>query len=202
MPLDTQLYRSLFPVTASSIYMNHAAVSPISRRVRDAMVGLLDDVHQSGAEHWDRWVETYDAVRRSLAQLLNAEPGEIAFAKNTSEGISTFANGLDWQPGDEVVSIEGEFPANYYAWKALEKGEPKLRALPPTAISGCWDRRGRHCCMSTARSWKGLPPRKSGGLQFAIGAISRGETFPGGTTPADTNAARSTQSGFTGWAPR
>jgi selenocysteine lyase/cysteine desulfurase len=130
MPLDIQHYRSQFPVTESSIYMNHAAVAPISWRVRDAMVGLLDDVQQCGAEHWQRWVETYDGVRRSLAQLLNADPGEIAFAKNTSEGISTFANGLDWHPGDEIVSVEGEFPANYYAWKALEKRGVVLRLVP------------------------------------------------------------------------
>ena len=130
MPLDVQLYRSQFPVTESLIYMNHAAVAPISRRVRDAMVGLLDDAHCFGAEHWDRWVETYSGVRRSLAQLLNADASEIAFAKNTSEGISTFANGLDWQPGDEVVSIEGEFPANYYPWKALEKRGVVLRLVP------------------------------------------------------------------------
>ena len=114
MPLDVQHYRSQFPVTESSIYMNHAAVAPISQRVRDAMVGLLDEVQHFGAEHWQLWVETYRGVRRSLAQLINAEPDEIAFAKNTSEGISSFANGLDWQPGDEVVSIEGEFPANFY----------------------------------------------------------------------------------------
>jgi len=130
MPLDVQYYRALFPVTGSSIYMNHAAVSPISRRVRDAMAGLLDDVHYFGVEHWEAWMETYDAVRRSLAQLLNADPGEIAFAKNTSEGVSTFANGLDWRAGDEVVSIEGEFPANYYAWKALEKRGVVLRLVP------------------------------------------------------------------------
>jgi len=130
MPLDVQLYRSQFPVTESLIYMNHAAVAPISRRVRDAMVGLLDDAHCFGAEHWDRWVETYSGVRRSLAQLLNADASEIAFAKNTSEGISTFANGLDWQPGDEVVSIEGEFPANYYPWKALERRGVVLRLVP------------------------------------------------------------------------
>lgn len=110
--------------------MNHAAVAPISRRVRDTMVGLLDEVQQFGAEHWQRWVETYGAVRRSLAQLINAEPGEIAFAKNTSEGISSFANGLDWRPGDEVVSIEGEFPANFYPWKALEKRGVVLRLVP------------------------------------------------------------------------
>jgi selenocysteine lyase/cysteine desulfurase len=130
MLLDVQHYRSQFLVTASSIYMNHAAVAPISRRVRDAMVGLLDEVQQCGAEHWERWMETYAGVRRSLAQLLNADPGEIAFAKNTSEGISSFANGLDWQPGDEVVSIEGEFPANFYPWKALEKRGVVLRLVP------------------------------------------------------------------------
>ena len=129
MPFDIQHYRSQFPVTESSIYMNHAAVSPISRRVRDAMVSLLDDLQQAGAAHWQRWQATYAAARRSLALLLNAEPSEIAFAKNTSEGISCFANGLDWQPGDEVVSIEGEFPANFYPWKALEKRGVVLRLV-------------------------------------------------------------------------
>jgi len=130
MPFDAQRYRSQFPVTESLIYMNHAAVSPISRRVHDAMVGLLDDVHRFGAEHWRGWEEMYAGVRRSLARLLNADASEIAFAKNTSEGISAFANGLDWQPGDEVVSIEGEFPANYYPWKALERRGVVLRLVP------------------------------------------------------------------------
>jgi len=135
MPLDVDRYRSQFPVTESLVYMNHAAVSPLSRRARDAMVGLLDEVHHSGAEHWEQWVRTYDAARRSLAQLFNADPGEIAFAKNTSEGVSTFANGLEWQPGDEIVSIEGEFPSNYYAWKALEKRGVILRLVRPE--EGC-----------------------------------------------------------------
>jgi selenocysteine lyase/cysteine desulfurase len=130
MSLDVQYYRSQFPVTESSIYMNHAAVAPISRRVHDAMVSLLDDLQQCGAEHWQRWAETYNAVRRSLARLLSADPGEIAFTKNTSEGISMFASGLDWQPGDEVVSIEGEFPANFYPWKALERRGVILRLAP------------------------------------------------------------------------
>jgi selenocysteine lyase/cysteine desulfurase len=131
MPLDVQHYRSLFPVTESLIYMNHAAVSPLSRRVRDAMVSLLDEVHQVGAENWRQWMKTCDAARRSLAQLLNAEPGEIALTKNTSEGVSTFANGLEWRPGDEIVSIEGEFPSNFFAWKALEKRGVVLRLVQP-----------------------------------------------------------------------
>jgi selenocysteine lyase/cysteine desulfurase len=148
MHLNIQRYRLQFPVTESSIYMNHAAVSPISRRVRDAMLELLEDVYQSGAEHWQLWTETDKSVRRSLAHLLNAEANEIAITKNTSEGISTFANGLDWQPGDEIVSIEGEFPANFYPWKALEKRGVVLRLVRPEE--------GRVCQHSIVRE---LTPR-------------------------------------------
>lgn len=129
MPVELSRYRAEFPVTHSSIYMNHAAVAPISRRVLHAMVSLLEDVHHCGAEHWDRWVEAYEAARRSAARLLNADPGEIAFTKNTSEGISFFANGLAWQPGDEVVSIASEFPANFYPWKFQEKKGVRLRLV-------------------------------------------------------------------------
>ena len=129
MPLDLERYRAEFPVTESCIYMNHAAVSPLSRRVRSAMAGLLEDVHRFGSEHWDRWVDAYAATRRATAQLLGADPSEIAFIKNTSEGISLFTNGLDWRPGDEVVSLEGEFPANYYPWQLLEKKGVTLRLV-------------------------------------------------------------------------
>lgn len=129
MPLDLEQCRAEFPVTQSCIYMNHAAVAPVSRRVRKAMVGLLEDVHYFGSAHWDRWVDAYAATRRAVAQLLGAEPAEIAFVKNTSEGISLFTNGLDWQRGDEVVSLEGEFPANYYPWQLLETKGVALRLV-------------------------------------------------------------------------
>jgi selenocysteine lyase/cysteine desulfurase len=129
MPIKLDRYVAEFPVTQSCVYLNHAAVSPLPRRVHEAMIGLLTDVHQFGSAHWNRWLEAYATVRRAAAQLLHAEPGEIAFCKNTSEGISLFANGLDWNPGDEVVSIEGEFPANYYPWKRLEGKGVNLRLV-------------------------------------------------------------------------
>ncbi len=132
MSLDPQLYRREFPVTRSSIYMNHAAVAPISQRARNAMAGLIDDVHRFGAAHWNRWAEAYSAARNSAARLLNADPREIAFMKNTSEGVSTFANGLDWQEGEEVVSVEAEFPANFYPWQLLEQKGVRLRLVPQT----------------------------------------------------------------------
>jgi selenocysteine lyase/cysteine desulfurase len=112
--------RSLFPVTKNYIYMNHAAVSPLSTRVRDAMGRLIKDVTSHGAVHWDDWCGTYDHARTSAARLVNAQPHEIAFMRNTSDGISAIANGIDWHEGDAVLTNNVEFPSNIYPWMRLQ----------------------------------------------------------------------------------
>ncbi len=93
------------------------------------MAGLVEDVCSSGAVHYDAWGRAIAAARQNAAALINAEPEEIAFAKNTSEGISFFALGLEWKKGDEVVSIEGEFPANVYPWRMLERKGVHVRLV-------------------------------------------------------------------------
>ena len=79
--------RSLFPVTEKYIYMNHAAVSPLSTRVRDAMVGITDDVMRHGTANYDDWYRTYELARSAAARLVNARAHEIAFMQNTSAAI-------------------------------------------------------------------------------------------------------------------
>lgn len=129
MSVHLQRYRTEFSLTESSLYLNHAT---LPRRVRDAMCGLVEDAHRFGVEHWDCWLEAYETTRSVAARLLNAEAGEIAFVKKHLRAISFAANGLDWQWGDEVVSVESEFPANYYPWKVQEKkGVRRARASGP-----------------------------------------------------------------------
>ncbi|MDZ7637660.1 MAG: aminotransferase class V-fold PLP-dependent enzyme [Bryobacterales bacterium] len=110
-----------FPVTESLIYLNHAAVAPLSRRCAEAMKGLADDVLNHGSLHYDRWMEGYEGFRVSAARLLHANRDEIAIVKNTSEGIATVALGLDWKAGDKIVAFREEFPANYFPWLRLEQ---------------------------------------------------------------------------------
>jgi cysteine desulfurase / selenocysteine lyase len=114
-------YRDQFPVTENLIYLNHAAVAPLCRRASDAMKQLAEDACSFGSLHYDEWLDAYESLRRAAAKLLNASAGEIAIVKNTSEGISTVALGLDWKPGDRIVAFEEEFPANYYPWLRLEQ---------------------------------------------------------------------------------
>ncbi len=122
-------HRNEFPVTRELIYMNHAAVAPLCRRAWEAMKNLAEDACLHGSLHYDKWMEAYDGLRKAAAKLINASPGEIAIVKNTSEGVSTVAMGLDWKPGDRVIAFKEEFPANYYPWLRLEKRGVELTWL-------------------------------------------------------------------------
>ena len=117
----SQDWRSEFPVTETYIYMNHAEVAPLSRRVQDAMTGFIKDATVNGAVNADDWAETAEICRAAAAQLLNADTTEIAFMKNTTQGILIAANGIDWREGDNVVTTAVEFPANVYPWWSLKE---------------------------------------------------------------------------------
>jgi cysteine desulfurase / selenocysteine lyase len=127
-PLHSR-YRDEFPVSRELIYLNHAAVAPLSGPAARAMKSLTDDVCCHGSLHYDKWMEAYAGLRTAAAKLINASPGQIAILKNTSEGISTVAEGLHWNPGDKVIVFEEEFPANYYPWLRLERRGVEFKAL-------------------------------------------------------------------------
>jgi selenocysteine lyase/cysteine desulfurase len=121
MGCDAQWKKTDFPVTRELVYMNHAAVAPVSRPAAEAMKQLADEVHQFGSHYYSRWLEAYEGLRVAAARLVGGDKREIALVKNTSEGLATVANGIAWRPGDRVVGFEEEFPANYFPWKRLER---------------------------------------------------------------------------------
>ena len=103
------------------MYLNHAAVAPLSRRAAGAMQGLAEDCLLYGSYHYDQWLKVYQGIRVLTARLIGAEAGEIAITKNTSEGIATIANGLSFRQGDRIVCFKEEFPANFFPWRVLER---------------------------------------------------------------------------------
>lgn len=125
-------YRSEFTVTERLIYLNHAAVSPLPRRVAKAMKDFADDACEFGSMHYDTWLAACEGVRLAGARLIGSHRDEIALVKNTSEGICAIAGGLDWKPGDRVVAFREEFPANYYPWKRLESRRVQVEWLSAT----------------------------------------------------------------------
>ncbi|MEK7829728.1 MAG: aminotransferase class V-fold PLP-dependent enzyme, partial [Acidobacteriota bacterium] len=113
--------RKLFPVTQNYVYLNHAAVCPISLPVIERMMEYTSDLLNHGLVHYEKWGNRTKKVRQLAAQLINAEADEIAFAPNTSSGLSFVANGIDWQAGDNIITADCEFPANIVPWKRISR---------------------------------------------------------------------------------
>src|SRR6201988_147008 len=108
--------RTLFPITERYNYLNHAAVSPLPVTTLSAVESQLRDVHENGSANFRNWLATKEQARELLANLLGARSEQVAFMRNTSDALSSVANGLAWRPGDNIVTFSREFPSNIYPW--------------------------------------------------------------------------------------
>jgi selenocysteine lyase/cysteine desulfurase len=128
--------RALFPITERAVYLNHAAVSPPPTTTIKAVEAQLRDVHENGSLNFRSWIAVKEQARELLARLLGARPEQVAFVRNTSDALSTVANGLTWKAGDNIVTFRREFPSNIYAWL-------RLRDAFGVEIRMCEERDGR-----------------------------------------------------------
>lgn len=120
-----------FSAAVNYTYLNSAAVSPIPLAAIEAVTSQLNDVAGHGSEHYVEWIATKGRARDLLAGVLSVKSENIAFTRNTSDGIATVANGLDWAEGDNIVSFAGEFPANFYPWRRVrDQYGVELRLCP------------------------------------------------------------------------
>lgn len=111
---------SEFPLADDLCYLNHAAVAPWPRRAADALARFAQENCQRGAAGYENWLRIEQTLRQQLQHLINApSTRNIALQKNTSEGLSAIAWGLDWQPGDRIVITDQEFPSNRIVWESL-----------------------------------------------------------------------------------
>jgi selenocysteine lyase/cysteine desulfurase len=105
----------MFPVLKKRHFFNHAGVAPLPKVAADAICAYAT---QAATDVYidTGWYRAIEQLRVSAASLLNAHRDEIAFVKNTSEGLSIVSKGIDWQRGDVIVTTAVEYPANIYPW--------------------------------------------------------------------------------------
>jgi selenocysteine lyase/cysteine desulfurase len=111
-----------FPVKKRMTYLNNASIAPLSTRVIAAVNDFMNDVRDNGRNNYPNWCHFVDnVVKERIAGLIGADRSEIAFVKNTTEGILIVANGLDWKGGDNVIIADIEYPSNVYCWMNLAR---------------------------------------------------------------------------------
>src|SRR3984893_450649 len=118
--VDWTALRDQFPITRRWAFFDHAAVAPLSAPAVRAITEWAQDMAENGDVNASRWEKRVEEVRELASRMLGAAKEDIAFIKNTSEGIGIVAEGLPWKPGENVVTAAEEYPANIYPWMNLK----------------------------------------------------------------------------------
>lgn len=126
MAPDWQSVRAQFPALARWTFLNTATFGQLSRVSVDAMSRHLARRDETACVDFLDWFDDMDRLREKIAKLISCSADDIGFVPNASTGLSIFLGGIDWQVGDEVLTIRGEFPNNTYAASLLDRLGVKL----------------------------------------------------------------------------
>jgi selenocysteine lyase/cysteine desulfurase len=123
--------RSEFPVMERLTYLDSAYGNPLANSVRAAMEEYMEAFQRDGVSvARDRAYGVLEEVRAKFAILVGGEASEVAFVKNTSEGLNIAASGLHVEAGDNVVLNELEHPNNTHCWNLLREKGVEIRNVP------------------------------------------------------------------------
>lgn len=110
--------RRLTPATDNVAYFQTGGFSPKPTPVIEEVIKWLHFQNQGPALSWvaNKVKDVFETTRTKVAQAINAHPDEIMLNENTTVGINVVANGIDWQPGDNVILSSHEHPGNRVPW--------------------------------------------------------------------------------------
>lgn len=110
--------QSEFSELGEITYLDVASRAPLSQSVRQSAADFLEMRSRGGNK--DKMFDIIDRIRPKVASLIGATAHDIAFTKNTSEGLNIIASSMGLGPGDEVVLCpDVEHPNNVYPWLHL-----------------------------------------------------------------------------------
>ncbi len=121
-------------VTARLVYLNHAGVSPMPARVAAAVSETTAQmVGDPLGTFMSRVMPAMGSARTRLARLMGVPAEHLALTKNTGHGLSIVADGLKLEAGDNIVSVDCEYPSVVYPWYAQADRGIETRLVTPHA---------------------------------------------------------------------
>ncbi len=124
---NEELRQHEFPVVKNKIFLGHAGVCPLPRRVAQAMIDCATGGTLGDQETFV--MQQLTAARRAGAQLLNCQPDEVSLVGPTSLALSFVAAGLNFRKGDNILIYHDDYPSNVYPWMALAEKGVKVRLM-------------------------------------------------------------------------
>lgn len=121
--------RKQFPITKKFVFLDQANKCALPKFSTDIIKDYIDKQQKFSGDKQE-WFKTLEEARANFAKMINADADEIAFTKNTSEGLNIAANGIPLKEGDTVLLNQNEHPNNIYCWLNLERKGVKVKWIP------------------------------------------------------------------------
>lgn len=128
--------KHLFSLPNSVHYLNCAYMSPLLKSVEQAGIDGIMKKRSPFSITTDDFFTLPQKARSLFAQLINADSTDnITLLPSVSYGMAIVAKNLHANPGQNIVSVSGEFPSNVYAWKSFINRGVELRLISPPETS-------------------------------------------------------------------
>jgi len=156
-------FRDEFEVDDRSVWLDTAHQGRLPRRAAEALEEAVGwKLHPEEIASSQRFSEVPARVRRALAELLSAEPEDVVLANSASYGLHLIANGLQLEPGDEILVPANDFPSDILPWLLLrDRGvavrmiEPADEVLTAEELEAALSPRTRVVCLTWVHSFSG-----------------------------------------------
>src|SRR5213596_3082793 len=116
--------QNAFTVTRGIINLNNGGVSPSPRIVTEALVRYTWEQEDATAyTMWQILEPQSETIRTGLAELFGCDREEIAITRNASESLEILLMGMDFKPGDEILTTTQDYPRMLTTLRQREKRE-------------------------------------------------------------------------------
>lgn len=122
--------REEFPALATWTYLDTASFGQLPRCASEAILTHLAHRDHAASSQFLTWFDDMDRIRALCAKLIHCAADDIAFVPSASTGLAYLMQGLDWEPGDELLTLEGEFPNQLYQSAHSKRFGTVFRAVP------------------------------------------------------------------------
>lgn len=141
--------RAEFPALERWTYLNTATFGQVPNRSKAALDRHFEHRNELACSDFTSWFDDMDGVRASVGKLIGCEGEDVAFIPNASTALSMLLGGIDWKPGDQILSLEGEFPNQLYYPAHLADQGVELVVVPCGALLENLTERTRLVAIST-----------------------------------------------------
>jgi cysteine desulfurase/selenocysteine lyase len=158
MEVNWQEVRAEFPALSNWVYLNTATFGQLPKRAVEAVASHFARRDRLACADFMEWFDDADRIRESIARLIHCAASDIAFIPNSASALSLLLGGLDWKPGDQIVTLEDEFPNQSYYAAHLRHAQVELVETPFARFYESITPRTRVVALSTVSYSTGFRP--------------------------------------------